>query len=137
MEQLLEKAIYLAIVSHKGQLDKQGHIYILHPIRVMNNVDTIEEKIVAILHDIIEDTDMTIEELVNLGYPNQIINALTILTRDKNTKYFDYIENIKTNKLALKIKIADLNDNLRKGCPNSLQKRYKKALNVLENKTLD
>lgn len=133
MEKLLEKSIYLAVTKHKGQVDKQGHIYILHPIRVMNNVNKIDEKIVAILHDTIEDTDMTIEELETNGYPKNIIDALMILTRDKEMPYFDYIENIKNNKLALKVKLADLYDNLRDGCPENLQKRYIKALNILQN----
>lgn len=131
MDKLLELAIEIAVRAHKGSVDKQNKIYILHPIRVMVSVETIEEKIVAILHDVVEDTDITFEDLVTYGFPSTIIDALKYLTRDKSIKYFDYIEKIKENDLARKVKLADLKDNMRDGCPPSLLERYKKAYVIL------
>lgn len=131
MDKLLELAIKIAVRAHKGSVDKQNKIYILHPIRVMVSVETVEEKIVAILHDVVEDTDITFEDLVTYGFPLTIIDALKYLTRDKSIKYFDYIEKIKENDLARKVKLADLKDNMRDGCPSSLLERYKKAYIIL------
>ena len=85
MDKLLELAIEIAIKAHKGSVDKQDKIYILHPIRVMVSVEAIEEKIVAILHDVVEDTDITFEDLVTYGFPSTIIDALKYLTRDEFT----------------------------------------------------
>lgn len=132
LEELLELAINLASTYHKGQKDKTGHIYILHPLRVMENVTTVKEKIVAVLHDIVEDTNITLEYLIVLGFHNDIIQAINCLTRDKSINYFDYVKNIKNNTLAKTVKKADLMDNMRDGCPKNLLKRYKKALEILK-----
>lgn len=134
MDKLLELAIEIAINSHKGSVDKQGKIYILHPLRVMFSLNTIEEKIVGVLHDVVEDTNITFDDLVNYGFTKDIICALKYLTRDKKLKYFDYIEKIKENDLARRVKLADLKDNMRDGCPISLLTRYEKAYIILNYK---
>lgn len=134
----LDKAIKIATEAHKGQVDKAGADYILHPLRVMEKLETKKEKIVGVLHDVVEDTDVTFEDLENEGFSKEIITALKYLTRRKGEKYFDYIERIKKNSLAKKVKLADLEDNLdisRIKEPTkkdfSLMKRYEKAKKIL------
>jgi len=112
MNHLLEKAIELATTHHKGQVDKGGHAYILHPLAVMMRVNTIEEKIVAVLHDIIEDTPVTLHELRKHSFPEHIIEAIDILTKRKKESYDKYIWRIKNNPLALVVKLADIEENL-------------------------
>ncbi|MFH2057652.1 MAG: GTP pyrophosphokinase [Pseudomonadota bacterium] len=110
---LLERAIEIAVKVHNGQIDKAGCEYILHPLRLMLKMKTQDEKILAVLHDAIEDTDLTIQNLKNEGFGERILNVLELLTRDKGkTTYEDYIKIIKTNPVATKIKIADLEDNM-------------------------
>lgn len=107
-----ELALKIAYVAHKGQVDKGGLEYINHPLTVASLVKTNEEKIVAILHDIIEDTKTTIEELKLYNFSDDIINAIDCLTKKQNQSYEEYKEKIKTNKLAIKVKIADLIHNM-------------------------
>ena len=139
MEQdLLEKAIILSTIFHEAQLDKIDAPYILHPIRVMMNCKTIEEMIVGVLHDTIEDTELTIEYLQNENFPEHILKAIDTITRRDNENYFDYIERVKQNKLARKVKILDLEDNLNESRlskikdNDSLKERYIKAKKILE-----
>lgn len=108
----LEKALKLAIEAHKGQTDLSGLSYILHPLNVMFKVKSEKAKIVAILHDIIEDTPITIFILQDLGFSNEIIEAIELLTRKKSQDYFEYIEILSQNYLAREVKIADLEHNL-------------------------
>ena len=108
---LLDKAIVIATNAHTGQTDKAGIPYILHPIRVMMSVDTIPEKIVAILHDILEDTTVTFDSLLKEGFPEWILNNVVILTKDKQETYDRYLLSIKSNPIATKVKLADMRDN--------------------------
>lgn len=111
---LLGKAITLAILAHYGQLDKAGQPYILHPIRVMMSLFTVEEKIVGILHDVAEDTNVTLDDLSRI-FPTNIIVAVDALTHRLNESYEDYIIRIRdTSKLAVRVKLADLRDNMNK-----------------------
>lgn len=112
MQQLLENAILIAIHAHLGKVDKGGCPYILHPLRVMINMETIEEKIVAVLHDVIEDSNKSIQSLRDSDFPEEILTALSLLTKQENQDYEDYIFSIKKNELATKVKIADLLDNM-------------------------
>lgn len=132
-QEVLQNVILLAKYYHKGQVDKNGEDYILHPLRVMNCVHSTEEKIVAILHDILEDTKCTEEILLLLCKNRSIIDTIKLLTRLKEDTYFQYIEKVRKNPLARKVKIADLKDNLsREGASSSLQQRHRKALEILE-----
>lgn len=138
MHQLLEKAIFIAVTAHKGQVDKGGNPYILHPIRVMVSVKTIEEKIVALLHDVVEDSDITIDQLRNEGFSESTLEAVLLLTKSPGCSYEDYLRSIKSNSLALEIKKADLNDNLDNSrlselTPSDYKRidKYKKALKLL------
>lgn len=108
----LEKAILIAATAHQGQTDKAGTPYILHPLRVMFNCNTEEEQICAVLHDVIEDTTITLENLRAEGFKEEIITALNALTKRKNENYDDYIDRILQNKLACHVKLADLSDNM-------------------------
>ena len=110
--QLLEKAIRIASNAHFGQTDKAGMPYIFHPLRVMEQCISVEEKIVAILHDTIEDTEITANCLFNDGFPAYIVEAVQSLTRLENESYEGFIQRVSQNLLATKIKIADLQDNL-------------------------
>lgn len=106
-----ELALKIATEAHKGQVDKAGVPYINHPLTVASLVDTEEEKIVALLHDTIEDTNITEQDLLNYGFSNKIVEAVKLLTHNKNVPYMDHIAKIKDNKLARKVKIADLTHN--------------------------
>ncbi len=112
IEDLLEKALEFALKAHWGQRDKAGQPYILHPLRVMFNVEQPLAKIVALLHDVLEDTAVTANDLRSAGFTEEIIQAVKVLTRESNEDYFEYIRRIKVNPLARQVKIADLKDNL-------------------------
>ena len=109
----LERAIEIATEAHKGQFDKAGNDYIGHPLRVMEMGKTEEEKIVGVLHDVIEDTDWTFEALAAEGFSEDIIAALRCVTKlSENENYDDFIERVKKNPLAVAVKINDLSDNM-------------------------
>jgi (p)ppGpp synthase/HD superfamily hydrolase len=109
----LERAIEIATQAHKGQLDKAGNEYIGHPLRVMEMGKTLQEKIVGVLHDVVEDTDWTFEALEAEGFTEEIIAALKCVTKtSENENYDDFIERVKTNPLAAAVKINDLTDNM-------------------------
>lgn len=110
----LEKALKLMLYWHRSQKDKAGEPYILHPVRVMLTVDSIEEKIVALLHDVAEDSgrdqDVVLREILH-EFGVDIADAVRLLTRDKKIPYKEYLTLIKKNPLALKVKITDILDN--------------------------
>lgn len=108
---LLKKAYDIAYKAHLGQYDKSGKEYINHPVTVASFCETEEEKIVALLHDVIEDTEVKIEEL-EIYFNENIISALKLLTHDPNEDYFSYLAKIKNNPLAKKVKLADLKHNM-------------------------
>ena len=106
------RAIAIAAIAHDGQVDKGNYDYIYHPLHVMNQMKTKEEKIVAILHDVVEDSDITINDLKNCGFSKSVITALEILTRKDGETYFEYIERVRCFSLAKSVKIADLEHNM-------------------------
>ena len=109
----LEKAIAIALKAHKGVLDKSGKPYILHPLRLMMQMDSEEARITAVLHDVVEDSSLSLADLAASGFSSEIIDALALLTHDKDSvPYEDYIEGIKSNTLARKVKLADLEHNM-------------------------
>ncbi|GBO55817.1 guanosine-3',5'-bis(Diphosphate) 3'-pyrophosphohydrolase [Pseudanabaena sp. lw0831] len=111
-ETLLALAISIANQAHAGQLDKAGKPYILHPLTVMAQMDTRESKIVAVLHDAIEDSDLKIEDLVKQGFPEFITEAIAAITKVEGEQYEDYILRVKSNAIARKVKIADVTHNM-------------------------
>ena len=109
----IERAIQIATEVHKGQFDKAGREYIGHPIRVMEMGKTEDEKIVGVLHDVIEDTDWTFERLEAEGFSQEVINALRCVTKtSENENYDEFIDRVKKNPLAASVKINDLTDNM-------------------------
>lgn len=106
-------AIEIAVNAHQGQYDKAGADYIDHPLRVMAKGHTDEERIVGVLHDVIEDSDWTFGMLQSEGFSSEIIEALKCLTKlSEYEDYDDFISRIMTNPLAVKVKLNDLEDNL-------------------------
>ena len=112
MNEILKIAIHIAEDAHNGQFDKAGNSYIGHPMRVMNNVYSIEEKIVAVLHDVMEDTDVTSEDLKKAGIPENLMTELNVLIRSSDIEYDEYIERISHFGIASVVKLADLKDNM-------------------------
>lgn len=138
-EQLLELAIKVATKAHKGQLDKGGNPYILHPQAVAASLDSTENKIVAYLHDVVEDTEITLEDLEKMGFTYRIVNSVRILTKSKDISYDDYLKSIKKDSNAWRVKIADIKHNMDiSRIPEPTAKdfarieKYKKALAFLE-----
>jgi hypothetical protein len=107
----LEKAIALAAQAHAGQRDKQGLPYILHPLRVMMRVEGDTARIVAVLHDTIEDTDLTEADLRREGFSDEVITAVGLVTHDKQEPYADYVVRCAGHPAARAVKLADLEDN--------------------------
>lgn len=106
-----ELALQIAQKAHAGQVDKAGKDYILHPMTVASYMDTDTEKAIAYLHDVLEDTDVTVDALREI-FRNEIVDTLITLTHRKDESYFEYIQRVSTSKLAKKIKVADLLHNL-------------------------
>lgn len=108
----LEDAIALAARAHRGQTDKAGQPYILHPLRVMLGVDGELERLAAVLHDVVEDCGVTLAELRRLGYPEPVLAALDRLTRRSGESYEDFIARAAGDPIAMAVKLADLRDNM-------------------------
>lgn len=109
---LLEKALQIATKAHDGQTDKAGMPYIFHPIRVSNRCSTDEERIVALLHDTIEDTEVTDEYLLMEGFPRNIVDAILSVTRNEDERYEDFIKRSRLNSIGRQVKLHDLEDNM-------------------------
>lgn len=108
--ELTNKAMGIAYKAHHGQLDKAGVPYIFHPIHLAEQMDDEISCCAALLHDIVEDTDMTMEELAS-QFPEEVISALKLLTHKEEQDYFEYVRAMKTNPTAVKVKLADLAHN--------------------------
>ena len=130
----IELALEIALKAHKGQIDLDGNAVILHPIAVGLNGNNALEQCVGFLHDVVEDTTNTFDDLLNLGVAPEIIKVLRILTHDKSTPYMDYIRNIKAsgNITALQVKLNDLRHNLQRGRAGGHTKQVKKHTEALE-----
>ncbi|RPJ35331.1 MAG: bifunctional (p)ppGpp synthetase/guanosine-3',5'-bis(diphosphate) 3'-pyrophosphohydrolase [Planctomycetaceae bacterium] len=136
----LEDAIILATNAHRGQKDRNDEPYIMHPVRVMAGLWGDDERMVAVLHDVVEDTDVTLDDLRKKGYPDHIVAAVDALSKRKDIKepYSHYIQRVKANPLATKVKIADLRDNANLGRLPTVEAfdlkrldRYNRALQFL------
>lgn len=113
MYDILASAIQMADMAHRGQYDKLGLPYILHSLAVMNSVESVDEKIVAVLHDVLEDTEFSARALLDIGIPGEHIEYVKILTRAQGEKYSHYILRVAEDGITISVKIADLKDNLR------------------------
>ena len=109
----IEKALQIAAKAHEGQKDKEGLPYILHPLRVMQAVEGEDAQIVAVLHDVIEDTPVTAEDLRQAGFSEAVVAAVLCMTHRQDEPYADYVVRCKGNDIARRVKMADLEDNSR------------------------
>ena len=137
-QSMVDLALSIATQAHEGQLDKAGVDYIKHPIYVASQVDTEEEKAVALLHDVIEDSPVSAEELLQAGLPETVVTAVQVLTKKKEQDYQTYLETVKKNPLARVVKLADLKHNSDLSRLSSITekdrerlKKYKKAIDFL------
>ena len=108
----LEDALALAARAHAGQFDKAGPPYILHPIRGMLRLPDAPARIVAILHDTVEDTDVTLDQLRAAGYPAEILSALDAVTRRDTESYEEFVQRSAQDPIGRRVKLADLADNM-------------------------
>ncbi len=135
---LTRKAITVAYNAHQGQLDRAGLPYILHPLHVAEQMKDEDTCVVALLHDVIEDTDLTLENLREYGFTEAQIEGVRVMTREEDADYFEYIRSVKTNPLALAVKLEDLKHNsdvtrIIEITDKDLQRleKYKKAMEIL------
>lgn len=111
MDASLERAIALAALAHEGQVDKAGAPYILHPLRVMLRLQTTADRIVAVLHDVIEDCGWTLERVRQEGFSEEIVTALDAVSRRPSEVYEEFILRAAANEIGRRVKLADLEDN--------------------------
>lgn len=109
--ELTRKALKISFEAHMDQTDCSGIPYVYHPYEVASHMDDEYSTCVALLHDVIEDTDITSDFLRNEGFPEEVVQALLCMTHDKSVPYMDYIRKIMTNTIAIKVKVADLTHN--------------------------
>jgi len=109
---IIEKSLHIALQAYTGLKDKAGKTYILHPLRIMSKMETEDEQSVALLHDVIEDSDLTATDLLSAGIPQNIVEAVQSLTKQNGETYEMFIQRILDNKLASKVKKADIEDNI-------------------------
>lgn len=138
-DSILEKAVAIAAGYHNGQMDKAGEVYLLHLLRVMLGLKHENEQVVAVLHDILEDTPCSVEKLTELGFSKEIIEAVIAITKRENEPYDTYLARVKNNPLARSVKLVDLEDNMRiDRLPEITEKdlerheKYKKAQKFLK-----
>ena len=111
MNEMIIRALEIPAVAHAGQVDKAGAPYISHPIAVAGLVETPEEKMVAYLHDVVEDTDVTIQDLKEAGFSEAVLDAVRAMTHGDGEPREEYLKRVKANPLARKVKLADLTHN--------------------------
>ncbi|MGF6399870.1 (p)ppGpp synthase/HD superfamily hydrolase [Pseudomonas frederiksbergensis] len=111
MTQTLERAIAIAAAAHEGQVDKGGAPYILHPLKVMLRVNTLEERIVAVLHDVVEDCGISFDDLRNEGFSETVLMAIASVTKVPGESYEAFIERVAQNPIGRVVKLADLEEN--------------------------
>jgi Guanosine polyphosphate pyrophosphohydrolases/synthetases len=135
---LTNKAIKVAFQAHEGQLDRSGLPYVLHPIHLAEQMKDEDTCVAALLHDVVEDTDITLEDLKKYGFTEAQLEAVRLLTHLEGVDYFDYVRGLKDNPIARAVKIEDLKHNsdltrLEKVTEKDLERleKYKKAMEIL------
>ena len=108
---LTKKALKLCFEAHKSQVDKTNMPYVFHPFHLAEQMDDEISTVCALLHDVVEDTDITFDNLLEMGFPIEVVDIIKLLTHDKVVPYMDYVKRISCNKIATKVKIADLMHN--------------------------
>ena len=137
---LTKRAILFAFDAHRGQYDKSGLPYITHPLHVAESMESEDECVVALLHDVLEDTDITIEDLTRIGITDRQIAALKLLCHDDSVPYLEYVQSIRVDPIARKVKLADLHHNSDLTRLNVITtqdiervEKYKQAIEILLN----
>ena len=132
-------ALKLCFEAHKDQVDKSGMPYVFHPFHLAEQMTDEETTAVALLHDVIEDTDYTLEDLAEMGFSDNVLRAIALMTHDESVSYKDYVAQIKTNPIARAVKLADLRHNSdmsRLDKVSTLDReraeKYEKAIKLLE-----
>ena len=133
MSQYLHKAITIACEAHKGQSSINGEPYILHPLRLLIKSKSNEERIIAVLHDVIEKSNISLADLKNKGFDQNIISSIDSLSRRRSESYFDYIGRLMQNRISVKIKLLDLADNIKIHSENNDNGIYDAKINQYKN----
>ena len=136
---LVKKAVYVAMDCHRWEMDKGGYPYIMHPMHLAEQMNDEDSTVVALLHDVVEDSDTTFEDLVRYGFTETQIEAIRALTHKEGQDYMDYIrQQVKPNPIAKKVKLADLAHNLDYSRLGTLtdkdlkrMEKYKTAMKIL------
>ena len=133
-----KKALKLCFDAHKDQIDKSGLPYVFHPFHLAEQMIDEDTTVVALLHDVVEDTEYTIEDLKNMGFNQKVIEAISLMTHDEKIPYEEYVLKLKENSIARTVKIADLKHNSDLTRLNSVTEKdlkraekYKKAIKIL------
>ena len=134
-----KKAMRFCYEAHMGQFDRDGIPYSFHPLHLAEQMDDENDTVVALLHDVVEDTNYTLEDLKEMGFSKEVLDAIALLTHDKAVPYEEYVSNLKVNAIARKVKLADLRHNsdltrLGKVAEKDLKRneKYKRAIRILE-----
>ena len=141
MSQYLHKALTIASEAHQGQFSINGEPYILHPLRLLIKAKSSEERIIAVLHDVIEKSNFSLADLKNKGFDQNIISSIESLSRRRGESYVDYIARLMKNNISVKIKLLDLADNIKihsenndNGIYDAKINQYKSALKQIRSK---
>ena len=136
---MTKKALKLCFEAHKDQSDKSGMPYVFHPFHLAEQMDSEETVTVALLHDVVEDTGYTISDLIGMGFPKNVTDALLLLTHDDSVPYLEYVAGIRKNPVAKAVKLADLRHNSDLSRLDLIDEKalaraekYKKAIALLE-----
>lgn len=137
--EMTKKALKLCFEAHKDQTDKSGMPYVFHPFHLAESMTDEYTTTVALLHDVVEDTDYTLSDLKDMGFSEKVTDALALLTHDKSVPYMEYVEKIKQNPVARAVKLADLAHNSDLSRLDAVDEKalrrvekYKKAMEILK-----
>ena len=139
---LTKQALKLCFAAHKDQTDKSGLPYVFHPFHLAEQMPDEESTVVALLHDVVEDTSFTLEDLEQMGFPQRVLDALRLMTHDPSVPYLEYVAKLKPNPIARRVKLADLRHNSDLTRLNIVDekarqrvKKYAEAIRLLEEET--
>jgi len=137
--QLTNRAMQIAYRAHHGQTDRSGVPYVFHPFHLAEQMETEETTVAALLHDVAEDTELTLDDLREMGIPERVLEALALLTHDPAVPYLEYVARLKDNEIARAVKLADLKHNsdltrLNRVGPRDLERveKYRRAMEILQ-----
>ena len=137
--EMTKKAMKLCFEAHRNQTDKSGMPYVFHPFHLAEQMEDEITATVALLHDVVEDTDFTLADLENMGFPAQVLEAVGMMTHDPSVPYLEYAAGLKANSAARRVKLADLKHNSDLSRLDTVDEKalrrvekYRKAIEILE-----